>query len=283
MSRLRRTAAAVAAATALAGCALISGAGDLSVGPLEDGDGDGGALEGSVVALDGATTSDAPGGTDGSVGPTDGAAGDAKKPGDGGDAGGRLREVTFEDGSLLGVHGGDSMVGTPFLATGLTALAGNDSMKIDKNTSGIEVDFAPVGELYATALVRVENLSVGVSTGLEFIPELGGSTAQIQVEAGGGASTPVLLAVGGTVVDSGGVVAQNTIYRLGFHLRHDATTSLVEIFVAASGAAFGQPVISTTIATLGRTKAVRMGVLDNGGTNTRAIFDNLLLDTLAMP
>jgi hypothetical protein len=28
---------------------------------------------------------------------------------------------------------------------------------------------------------------------------------------------------------------------------------------------------------------VRMGVLDNGGINTRAVFDDLLLDTLAMP
>lgn len=280
MGRLRRTAAAVVSTTALVGCALISGAGDLTVGPLDDH----GAPDASALGLDGASTSDGmTPGPDGSVGPTDGATGDAKKPGDGGDAGGRLREVTFEDGTLLGVHGGDSMVGTPFLVTGLNALSGNDSMKTDKGTSGIEVDFAPVSELYATALVRFENLSAGLSTVFEFSPELGGSTAQIQVQDSGRPGTPLLLAVGGTVLDSGGIVAQNTPLRLGFHLRQDATSSLVEIFLAASGAAFGQPVMSTAISRLGRTRAVRMGVLDNAGTNTKAVFDDLLLDTLAMP
>lgn len=279
MSRLRRTAAAAASAAALAGCALISGAGDLSVGSADDG----GGAEASSVVLDGASPSDgAKPGLDGSQGPTDGATGDAKNP-DGGDTGGRLREVTFEDGMLLGLHGGDTLVGNPSLQTGLNALAGNDSMRIDKGTSGIEVDFLPVSELYATALVRVEALSAGVSTGFEFIPELGGSIAQIQVQDGASASTPLLLAVGGTAVDSGGIVAANTTYRLGFHLRQDATTSLVEVFLAASGAAFGPPVMSTTIPRLGRTKAVRMGVLDGSGAEIRAIFDDLLLDTLAMP
>ena len=283
MGRLRRTAAAVVSTTALVGCALISGAGDLSVGPLDD---HGGVPEASVVDLDGASTSDGTKpGPDGSQGPTDGATatGDAKMPGDGGDAGGRLREVTFEDGTLLGVHGGDSLVGNPFLATGLSALAGNDSMRTDKGASGIEVDFAPVSELYATALVRFENLGLGTSTVFEFVPELGGSPAQVLVEDGGGNSTPLLLAVGGTVMDSGGIVGENTLLRVGFHLRQDASTSLVEVFLAPTGAAFGQPVISTATTRQGRTTRVRMGILDNNGTNTKATFDNLLLDTLAMP
>ena len=265
--------------TALAGCALISGAGDLSVGPLDD---NGGAPEASTAALDGASTSDGTKpGLDGSQGPTDGAANDAKTPGDGGDAGGRLREVTFEDGTLLGIHGGDSTVGTPFLAMGLSALSGNDSMRTDKGAAGIEVDFAPVSELYATALVRFDNLGVGLSTVFEFIPEPGGSIAQIRVQDGGG--TPLLLAVAGSVVDSGGIIDSNKLLRLGFHLRQDASSSVVEVFLVPNGAPFGQAVMSTTIPRLGRTTAVRMGILDNNGTNTKVTFDDLLLDSASMP
>lgn len=282
MGPLRRTAAVVVSTTALVGCALISGAADLSVGPLDGGGG--GGSDASAIDLDGASTSDATVSSDGSVGPTDGAVVDAK--GDGGDAGGRLREVTFEDGALLGIHGGDSLIGNnALITTGLNALSGMDSMRVDRGSSGIEVDFAPVSELYATALVRLENLSAGLSTIFALVPEAGGSTAEIEVDGANGNSTPLLLAVGGSVMDSGGIVASNTLLRVGFHLRQDASTSLVQVFLAAKGSAFGQPVISTTLPKLGRTIGVRMGILDSSASSNtaKATFDDLLLDELAMP
>jgi len=276
MGTARRTAASVVATAALAGCALISGAGDLTVGPTDDG----GAAETSSGG-DGATTPDGTmPGADGSVGPIDGSTIDAKKPGDGGDGGTRLREVTFEDGTLLGIHGGDSMFGNNvFLATGLSALAGNDSMRVDKGIAGVQVDIAPVDELYATCLVKFENLDLSSSTAFVIVPEPGGVAAELQVE---GKDGPFQLVIGGTAMATGGMAKQGTAFYVGFHVRQDLSSSLVEVFVTDTGVPFGGPIMTATVPRLGRTAGVRMGVLAGGG-NTRAVFDDLLLDSASLP
>jgi hypothetical protein len=279
MSRVRRLAATFASAAALAGCALLSGAGDLTVG---DAPGSFGGTDAASVSLDGATGSDVSTvDVDGSREATDGALGDAKSDGEGGT---RLRNVTFEDGALVGVHGGDSVFGVLSLVTGPLALAGNDSMLIGPSglsgVSGIQVNFAPVDELYATALVRFETLN-GPTHALAFLPPPGGVTVALEVDDIG----PLALYVGGLRVGKGGSITDGTVHRLGFHLRNDAMTSLVEVFLAPVGAtAFGTPIIKATTMKLGRTTNVRMGDLDGmGGGGAKLTFDDLLLDTLAMP
>jgi hypothetical protein len=278
MGRVRRFSATVASAAVLAGCALISGAGDLTVGDPAGGDTEAGAVE-----LDGATGSDGSAvGVDGSMPSTDGAVGDANR----GDGGTRLRDVTFEDGALVGIHGGDSVFGSPVLATGASAIAGNDSMRIDKNSggngiSGIQVGYAPLDELFAVAMIRLETVSVSGATLLALDPEAGGLVVEVRLSGGNG---PLLLAVGGNVVDSGGNVGDQTQGRLGIHVRQDASSSFIEVFLSLGTAAFGSPVISLPTAKTGRTTTVRLGVITSGGGGlTRAIFDNLFLDTLAMP
>lgn len=283
MGTLRRTAAAVVSTTALVGCALISGASDLTVGP-SDGDS---AAPTSASQLDGA--SDADGGPiglgpDGSNAPTDGAVVDGRPPFDGGDGGGRLRDVTFEDGTVLGLHGGDSSFGNANI-TSFNALAGGHSLRIDKSPSGIEVDVPAQNELFVTALVRLESFNGSESTLLGIVPEPGGTVAEVRVQAGpAGGAMQVTLVVGGNVVAAGGMVAVGTVYRVGFHVQQDATTHLIEIFMAAAGGAFGAPIIQSTTAVVGRSTGIRMGVLDTTGVNnTKSTFDNLFIDTLAMP
>ncbi|MEA2750141.1 MAG: hypothetical protein QOI41_4284 [Myxococcales bacterium] len=276
MGRVRRFSATVASAAVLAGCALLSGAGDLTVADPAGGDTEAGAVE-----LDGATGSDGSAvGVDGSMPSTDGAIGDANR----GDGGTRLRDVTFEDGALVGIHGGDSVFGSPVLATGASAIAGNDSMRADKGTggmSGIQVGFAPVDELFAVTMIRLETVAVAGATLLALDPEPGGLVVEVRVS---GANGPLLLAVGGNVVDSGGNVVDQTQGRLGIHVRQDASSSFIEVFLSLGTAAFGSPVISLPTAKTGRTTTVRLGVIQSGGGGlTRAIFDNLFLDTLAMP
>jgi hypothetical protein len=268
MGRVRRLAATVASATVLAGCALVTGVGDLRVDPLAGGGGvdpstiDGDASSASdvtMVALDGAV-------------PSDDAAIDGATT-DGGEAGaGRLRDVTFENGTLIGIHGGDSVFGNPFPATGVAggALAGNVSMRVDK-----------VNELYASFLMRVQNTSSTASPLLTFLPAAtGGVLAELY---GLGAQGALTIAVGGNPVASGGSIGDGTIARIGVHLRQDASSSFVEVFLATGTAAFGMPVISATLPSLGGTVGVRMGILANNGGLAKATFDNLLLDTSSMP
>lgn len=278
MGRVRRIAATVASAAALAGCALLSGAGDLTVADAPPANS--GGTDGASVGLDGgATGSDgAMGDVDGSTGSTDGALADAG----GGEGGSRLRNVTFEDGTLLGLHGGDSTFGQPSLV-GFGALAGNNSMRVDKNgqTGGIQVGFAPVDELFATALVRLENLTNGPLAMFAFDPQPGGVTVELRFSDVG----PLSLVVGGNVVGSGGDVGDNSTHRIGFHLRQDATSSFVEVFVATNATGpFGPAAIATTTVKLGPTIAARMGGLEiPSGAGNKVLFDNLILDTLSMP
>ena len=83
---------------------------------------------------------------------------------------------------------------------------------------------------------------------------------------------------------SGGMVSVGTVYRFGFHVHQDATTHVIEIFANAPGVAFGAPIIQSATAVLGRSIGIRMGVIDNPGTNNvKGTFDNLFIDTLVMP
>jgi hypothetical protein len=278
MGRVRRLAATVASATVLAGCALVTGVGDLRIDPLAgDGDVDPTTIDGdassasdvTMVALDGAVPSD------------DAAINDATT--DGGEAGvGRLRDVTFENGTLIGIHGGDSVFGNPFPAMGVVggALAGNVSMRVDKGISGIEVGFVAVNELYASFLMRVQNTSSTASPVLTFLPVTGGVLAELY---GLGAQGALSIVVGGNLVASGGSIGDGTIARIGVHLRQDASSSFVEVFLATGAAAFGMHVISATLPSLGGTVGARMGILANNGGLAKATFDNLLLDTSSMP
>jgi hypothetical protein len=283
MGTVRRAAAAVVSTTALVGCALISGAADLTVGPA---DGDSGVPT-TADGLDGAPSTDgspiAPG-PDGNAGPTDGAAIDARPPSDGGDGGGRLRDVTFEDGMLVGIHGGDSIFGQANLVS-FNTLAGAHSMRIDKAPSGVQVDIPPQSELFATALVRVDNTNGSQSTLFGILPESGGTLAELRVQDGPVGTIQIALAIGGNVVGSGGTVTANTVYRVGIHVKQDATTHLIEIFATAPGNVFGAPVVVSTTAMLGRSVGIRMGVVDNlgGVNNLKSTFDNLFIDALAMP
>jgi hypothetical protein len=282
MGILRRAAAAVVATTALVGCALISGASDLTVGAS---DGDGSAPT-SPNELDGASAADAPPVVptpDASPGPTDGAVGDAR-PADGGDGGGRLRDVTFEDGTLVGIHGGDSAFGNGNVIS-FNVIADAHSMRIDKSPSGIQVDIPAQNELFATALVRLDNFNGGPTALFGIVPEVGGTLAEIRVDDGVPGAIQLSLAIGGSVVGSGGSVTVGTVYRVGIHVKQDVTTHLIEIFAAAPASVFGLPVVRSTMSMLGRSVGIRMGVLDSVGgiNNVKATFDNLFVDKLAMP
>ena len=281
MVRRRHLAAIVASATVLAGCALVTGVGDLRVDPLAS---DGGVSPSAVDAdadADAPRAADATGDAfDGARSTDDGAITDATT--DGGDAGdARLREVTFEDGTLLGIHGGDSVFGSPFLVSGLSALSGNESMRVENGVGGVQVDFAAQRELYATMLVRFQNPDVNPSTLFTVVPPPGG--ALVELTFPNGRNGPFALAIAGSLVASGISVDQTQVYRFGFHVRDDAAAGFVQIFVSVKGAAFGPPVISMATSKLGPSIAVRMGNFDMNSSNSKIVFDDLFLDSASLP
>jgi hypothetical protein len=281
--RIAQRIGVVASAMALAGCALLSGASDLTVGDV--GGDDAAPTTNAGGNLDGGGTADGAGmpNFDGGGGRFDaGSDVDAKASPDGGAVGARLRNVTFEDGTLTGVHGGDSAFGTPFLTGSAAAIDGTASLSVDKGQAGIQVDVPTLTEVYATALLRVGSLSFSSDvTVLAFVPESGGTIAELHLEASVVGGT-FAVDVGGIPVGSSNGVAANTVYRVGFHLRQNATSHLIEVFVAPAGMAFGAP-FATSAVMLGRTIGVRMGDLTATTTSSKLVFDDLLIDTAAMP
>ena len=276
--RISSVASAIACG-ALAGCALISGAGDLTVGDADGaaatvgGDVDGAGMpDGSVVPA-----------VDGSRGRFDGATGDVNVPSDGGgDAGSRLRNATFEDGAILGVHGGDTMSGVVSLVTS-GALSGADSIRVANAVGGIEVDVPMLSEVYATALVQAEATPFNDDlTIFAFVPESGGTIAELHLVSVGFGGPHFALVIGGRSVGTSGAITAKTVYRVGFHLLQDSATNLIEVFSGSPTTAFG-PAIITSPSVLGRTIGVRMGLLAGTAISGTFTFDNLLIDTAAMP
>ncbi|MEA2746173.1 MAG: hypothetical protein QOI41_316 [Myxococcales bacterium] len=257
---------AAAGAIALTGCALISGAADLHVGEAIDGD------EGGAALPDGAPTPREPtGGPDGSLPDP---APDASAPAS--DSGTRIREVTFESGSLTGLNGGDSVVGLPRVTT-FDAIDGTRSMEVDNDNSYLETSVGTVDELYATYLVRLVDLNLGDTTVTRLVAASGGAPIDITLS-----KDRASLRVGGMPLNGFFPINNsNGIFRFGIHFRAGTGNGVVELFVAPRGIAFSGPVVSSSTLTLGRVTAVRLGII--GGGNVTLDFDDLFLDRASMP
>lgn len=270
----RRGCAAILAISATiasaAGCHLISGADDLEVDPLF-GLAPGAAPEG------GGFTDAAPPRLDG--GASDAPVVDAADAALDGrvDGGTRIRTVTLEGASQTGPFGFDTLSGQTNLVTGSLALGGAYSLRVDKD-SFARIDFADKAELYATVIVRFENLGLNTST----IASFGAAGFNPVVELALDDTTGLQLFIGTAQVAMGGPsINQNITYRIGFHLKQGGVGAAVaEVFVAAQGLPFGPAAMRTTSRALGAVRSMSVGSM-NG--TARGIFDNVLVDSAAMP
>lgn len=263
---------AVAVASS-AGCSLISGASDLEVDPRIGFEPvalpDSGRDEASVISrpdggADGASTDSA----------SDAAVDSAV------DGGSRIRTVTFESGTLTGAGGVDSVtggLGQLSIVSGAQALGSMFSMRADKDCSG-RVGFADTSELYATFLVRFENIGLATSAILAIgvAPPLSGLELAVDGDEG------IQLFLGNNqIATGGGKLTDNNTYRVGIHIRSgNAGVSLVEVFAGAKGAPFGQPVLSVNNRVIGTPRSAAMGIVRG---NSRGVFDDLTLDKASMP
>jgi hypothetical protein len=281
---------AVVGLVALGGCALVSGAADLSI---DDGPGADDAASGA----DGTTIGD------GSFGP-DGSGGDGSPPADGGgdapiDAiddlvdldvpvdvnldGGptRIRTVTFENG-LTGALGADTLTGAPDTQQA-GAIDGKASLKARGSGEYGTITFAAQGEVYVAMLVRVENVGAGAQSLAEVLSVRNGASDV----AGIGASDPTgplrLLAAGFAIGASATI--PSTVVKVGLHVKAAGpgagSTGLIEAYVGSPTSPFGAPFASISPPNVPTVDIVSFGCVNNA--DGRVIVDDIVVDTASFP
>ncbi len=262
-------------AGAVGGCALITGAADLQIGP--DSTREESSESGSDTSLG-----------SGRDGPVDGPSpvGDAAKDAFGdavldGPTSTRIRTVTFENG-LTGVDGADATSGVVNLQT-LTPIDGTSSMTCAPAGGYADVTLPPVDELFATVLVRISNLGSSPTVFSRFQFQGTPSTVDLALTAG----ATFQLRFGGNVLGGGGnFTEEGAIHRFGIHLKRVVGVDmLIEVYEGARGVAFGAPAASATVSVaVGPAVGIQIGAI--AGTSASGValsFDDLLVDTASMP
>ena len=192
---------------------------------------------------------------------------------------GRIREITFESGSVTGMNGGDTATGTPFVTTD-GALRGKYSMVVGGPKAFIATTFTGEDEIYASFTFAVAMFPEGDAAAT--IARIGfaspATTLDFSVRARG-----LVMSVGGASIAVEGVIGVGAPYRLGVHLVQAGDKMTIESFLVegATGSfgASGGPRIVTGSA--GLINRIELGSL--GAESLTAVFDQLLIDSLAMP
>jgi hypothetical protein len=191
----------------------------------------------------------------------------------------RLKDITFEDGSLTHpVSGADSAVGTVVL-DGSGALKGTFAADFPTVSSSYLVEnFSGVDDAYVSFYVRVNALP-GADVRLVFFSNAGTTVGNLLLRATGA----LRLRNGSTTIGAESPpLAAGTLYRLGLHQKRGAGgNAVLEAYLATGDAAFGAPFASTATGAW-TTQANRLRVGATTGT-LDATVDDIRLDSGAMP
>lgn len=262
-------------AAVLGGCALITGAADLQIGPdstPEAGSWESGTDTGLGSSADGAVDGPSPVGDAAKDALVDGALD--------GPASTRIRAVTFENG-LTGVAGADTTSGTVNLEVA-APIDGTSSMTCAPAGGYANVTLPPTDELFATVLVRISNLGSSPTVFARFQLQGTLSTLDLVLTVG----TTFQVKFGATVLGSGGNFNQEgATHRFGIHLKRTGASGLIEVYEGARGVAFGASAVNTTVSgSVGPVIGVQIGAIaGTSGAGVALSFDDLLVDTASMP
>lgn len=195
-------------------------------------------------------------------------------------AGGRIKDITFENGNLVDpVNGVDRVVGSVLL-DGSSFIDGVYSAKVPPVTSGyMEQNFTGVDELFVSFYVELNALPAS-NNRLMFISTAGTTIGNIYLQTNGA----LRLRNGSTTIGlDSGPLALNTLYRIGIHQKlGSGGNAILEAYVVQGNAPFGAPFAQLTTGTW-TTQADRIRI---GATNSQAIdvsIDDIRLDSAAMP
>ena len=268
MMSLRR-AAAIAAASLVTGCALLTGAADLEVGSFPE------------AAPEAALPEPAP---EASLPRFEAGMADSSVPDApvlDGNPGTRLRTVTFENGKLTGALGADTELGTPGLQSFPSALAGKYSASLSVG-DGLEVAFGTsLNEVFVTFLIALDGNVSAKGLFLRLGATSMGGANPVDLELSGDRSRALQAKVGAVSFGPAGALSAGTTYRVGVHAQILGTLTTVEVFLAPKGQAFSAPIVSGAASGSAALSSLRVGAFQ--GDNVQCTVDDILVDRASMP
>ncbi len=195
-------------------------------------------------------------------------------------AGTRLKDITFEDGSLTHPTSGfDSVVGTVVL-DGNALIKGVYSADIPSVSSGyLQEAFTAVDDVYVSFYVKVNSLP-SADVRIALISNAGTSVGVILLRPTGA----LRLRNGGTTIGADSApLGVGGVYRVGLRQKRGVGgDAILEAYLVAGDGAFGGPFASTAAGTW-TTPADRLRLGASTSVVLDATFDDIRLDSAAMP
>jgi hypothetical protein len=191
----------------------------------------------------------------------------------------RLKDITFENGSLTDAStGADAVVGTAALES-TSALAGSFAATINTTSGYLREDIAASSELFVSFVLR-PNALTGANARIALISNGSTSVGNLYLSSSGA----LQLRNGSTVIGSSSApLVAGTLYRVGLHQKQGTGgDALLEAYVAVGDAPFGAPFAFSASQSF-TSQATRFSL---GATNSNAVnltVDDIRLDTAAMP
>ena len=192
--------------------------------------------------------------------------------------GNRIKDITFEAGSLTGTSGFGSTSGTVTLETA-SPIKGADSMTINgANSIGTQA-YTATDEIFISLYVRLPAIPTSQVRVIR-ITDGGTSVGAITLDTTGKItlrSSTTSLGASSTALTAG------TVYRIGIHQKKGTgSNGVLEGFLATGDAAFAAPFATNSAQTF-TTQADSVQIGSSTGTVATATFDDIRLDTGAMP
>jgi len=194
--------------------------------------------------------------------------------------GSRLKEITFEGGSLTDPStGADSTAGTLSLETSAPLDGGFSASVPNTPSSYLQENFSAAGDIYVAFRLRLNALPSGAIRIVMF--SNGGTTVGgIQLLSDGRLQ---LRNNSTTVGTSTAALSVGQVYRVGLHQRAGSGgNAVLEGYVASEGQGFGAPFAATTSGSW-TSGADRLRVGATAAVAVDATFDDIVLDTAALP
>jgi hypothetical protein len=194
-------------------------------------------------------------------------------------SGTRLKDITFEGGSLTGATGVDSTSGTVMLETS-APLKGTFSARIaSAGSSYLQEDVTATNDLYISFYLRINALPSSDAR-IALISNAGTTVGNIVLRSNGA----LRLRNGSTQIGSDSApLSVGTLYRIGLRQKQGSGgNAALEAYLAAGGAAFGAPFASMTSGTW-TTAADRLRLGATSSTAANIVVDDIRLDTAVMP
>ncbi|MBK9713598.1 MAG: hypothetical protein IPO81_20210 [Kouleothrix sp.] len=194
-------------------------------------------------------------------------------------SGGRLKDITFEGGSLTDPATGFDSVVTSVSLISAGALKGSYAAQIPNSANYLREDLTTAAdELFVSFYIKVTTLPA-TNARLALITNGTASAGNLYLNANG----TLQLRNASTAIGSSAALTPGTLYRVGLHQKKGTSTSgVLEAYLATGDAAFAGPFASSAAQNI-TTQASRFSLGATNGNAVDVVLDDVRLDTAAMP